>query len=249
MPDDLPVINEGDIEGTVITRSRTFSGSALYGYINGGAELYHEYGFTDAVITELTAGADKYKVEVFRMDGPESAFGIFSVSRYKCIDAPSLWQFACRAKYQLQVCKDRYYISIISSSGTRSDSIVSLRIARFVTEKIAGNDFDLSVFIPDYDRNPSGENIFLAKGRLGIVNGSPDLEDYFRGAENYTLVVHNLPDRKILSVRFSDPESLSEFISLHNWKDLQITPEGIKAPAGEFLRRLKDNHLYIEILL
>lgn len=250
VPVDFPVIPDGEIEGAEIIRTRTFSGSALYGYMNGGAELYHEYGFNDAVITELNTGTGKYKVEVFRMNSPESAYGIFSVSRYKCIDAPSFWKYTCRARYQLQICKGRYYISIINSNGNRSDSIASVKIGKLIAEEIADSDFDLNVYLPETESNiPQLNNVFLAKGRLGIVNGTPDLEDYFRGVENYTLVVLNGTDKKILSVRFSDAESLKKFTGLHNWNGLTITPAGIKVPSGEIVRRLSENHLYIEVLL
>lgn len=249
LPENFPIISEGEIEGTEIIRSRTFSGSALYGYMNGGAELYHEYGFSDAVITELSTGTGKYKVEVFRMKNPESAFGIFSVSSYKCLDSPPDWKYSCRAKYQLQVCRGSYYISVINSNGNKADSLVSMKIARLLTEKIKDNDFDITAYTRGYSDDLSKESIILVKGRLGIVNGSPDLEDYFRGAENFTLVVLKRPDRKVLSVRFSDPESLSKFTGMHNWNNLQITSDGIKAPSGEIIKRFPMNHLVIEITL
>lgn len=249
-PAGFPVILDGEVEGAKIVRNRTFSGSALYGYMNGGAELYHEYGFTDAVISELTAGTGKYKVEIFRMNNPESAFGIFSVLRFKCVDAASFWKHSCQSKYQLQICRGNYYISIINSNGNISDSIISVKIGNIITNKIAGGDFDFNAFLPESERNISrGKNLFLAKGRLGIVNGVPDLEDYFSGAVNYTLLAVKETEKKILSVKFSDPESLEKFIVLHNWKDLVITAEGIKTPSGEIVRRLSENHLYIEILL
>ena len=189
IPEGFPAIRDGEVEGAQIVRTRTFSGSALYGYMNGGAELYHEYGFTDAVITELTTGTGKYKVEIFRMNNQESAFGIFSVSRFKCISPASFWKYTCHAKYQLQICRGCYYISIINSNGSISDSITSLEIGNLIAEKIDDDDFDFTAYLPETDNNIfQGENIFLAKGRLGLGNGVPDLEDYFCGVENYTLV-------------------------------------------------------------
>ncbi len=41
--------------------TRTFSESSLYGYINGGAELYLEYGFDTLVVSELNGCWKRHK--------------------------------------------------------------------------------------------------------------------------------------------------------------------------------------------
>ncbi len=146
--DPFPRIDSIGLPGVRITSSRTFKGPALFGYMDGGAELYLEYGFTAAEITGLSlAGAD-YKIEIFKMKGPEESFGIFSVSRYNCRSTPDLSEYTCLTKYQLQVSRGQYYISIIGRNGNRADSLTMLKIGNNILTKINEASVDLSSYLP-----------------------------------------------------------------------------------------------------
>ena len=72
------------MSGVESAQNRIFTETSLYGYINGGAELYLEYGFDTLIVTEMTVEGNDLKLEVYRMKDPEAAFGIFSVSRFRC---------------------------------------------------------------------------------------------------------------------------------------------------------------------
>jgi hypothetical protein len=117
------------MEGIGEVRSRTFTETSLYGYINGGAELYLEYGFDTLVVTELVRNGRDIKVEIYRMKDPEAAFGIFSVSRFRCNGGPGLTEHLCRSAYQLQFCKGPFYGSIINDTGTMEDQQTADEIA------------------------------------------------------------------------------------------------------------------------
>ena len=246
LPEDFPAVNKTDLPDAKFSPSKTFNGSALFGYIDGGAELYLEYGFSLVSVTEIEYMRGKYKTEIYKMNGPEEAFGIFSVSKYRCLNMPALSEFTCRTKYQLQICKGPYYISIINTSGTRSDSLASSRIGRIITNKVSDNDIDLSKYLPGIQDDLLKTRCFLAKGRLGIVNGDPDLEDYFKGTEKYTAVIVKGDTGTILSVKFKNLESLAEFASRHNWNADDFSAMGFRVPSGETVKKLADNHLYIE---
>ena len=53
LPEDFPTIDKTDLPGAKISSSRTFNGTSLFGYIDGGAELYLEYGFSAVLVTEI----------------------------------------------------------------------------------------------------------------------------------------------------------------------------------------------------
>jgi len=148
LPENFPVINETDLPGAKFSSPRIYNSSALFGYINGGAELYLEYGFSTVSVTEIEYLQGKYKTEIYKMNGPEEAFGIFSVSKYRCLDMPALAEFTCRTKYQLQICKGPYYISIIKSTDSKSDSIASVTIGKILTGKIRDEELDLTGYLP-----------------------------------------------------------------------------------------------------
>jgi hypothetical protein len=239
LPDDFPLVNKADLPEAKFSSSRTFNGAALFGYIDGGAELYLEYGFSVMSVAEIEYMQGRYKTEIYKMNGPEEAFGIFSVSKYHCLDMPPLSEFTCRTKYQLQICKGPYYISIINGTGTRSDSINSYKIGRIITDKIMDKEIDLSQYLPGVQEELLKTRCFLAKGKLGIVNGSPDLENYFQGITDYTAVIVN-SDKVIISVKFSSEGSYKKFLTLNKIQDETIA-------TSDKIKKISGYHLLIEL--
>ena len=243
----FPSIDKNDLTDAKFQPARTFTGTSLFGYINGGAELYLEYGFSAAWVSEIGFMGGKYKTEIYKMNGPEEAFGIFSVSKYRCKSMPPVSTFTCQTRYQLQICAGPFYISIINSSGNKTDSIASLRIGEAIVRKIKEPTADLSSFLPGVSLELIKNNAILAKGKLGIINGAPDWEDFFRNATSYCLVILSDKENSILSVRFKTPEDLGKFVSGHNWELVNISVNRNKLPGGGTVRKLSDNHLIIEI--
>lgn len=246
VPEGYPVVTAGDLPGAKFSSPRNFTGSSLFGYINGGAELYLEYGFSGAVITEIIMKDGKYKTEIFKMDGAEEAFGIFSVSRYRCVSRPAVSEFSCQTKYQLQYSKGPYYISIINGTGTLSDSINMLRIGRIIADKIKEPVFDPSAYMPGISNDSVASNCFLAKGRLGIVNGFPDLEDYFTGAIGYSALILNTAGKIVISVKFRDKAAFADFLASHSWNADDLAGAGIRSD-NETVRLIAGNHLLVEL--
>ena len=56
-----------------------YVGDDLFIYINGGAEIYHEYGFIQVAVQRYRRGDDNVAVEIYTMEG--DAFGIYSFAR------------------------------------------------------------------------------------------------------------------------------------------------------------------------
>lgn len=56
-----------------------YAGEDLFVYINGGAEIYHEYGFRRVIARDYRSAAGKsVTLEIFEMTDPLAAFGVFS---------------------------------------------------------------------------------------------------------------------------------------------------------------------------
>lgn len=59
-----------------------FAGEDLYTYIDGGAEIYQEYGFRRVVVQDYRDAAGKsVSLEIFEMSDPAAAFGIYTFKR------------------------------------------------------------------------------------------------------------------------------------------------------------------------
>ncbi len=247
IPVAFPAIDKSDLPGAKFQSPRHFTGESLFGYMNGGAELYREYGITDAVITEFDLKDGHYKCEVFKMTGPEEAFGIYSVSKYRCLDSPPVSPYTCRTRYQLQICKGPYYISIINKSGNTADSLASMKAGEILAYKINEPSADLSVFAPDLKPDDLSHSAVMAKGKLGLMNGATDWEDYFRDFEDYYTLIYSTKEKSVLSVRFKAEEDFQQFVKFHGWNLCDIGVSDVRVAGGTVLRLIGENHLLISI--
>jgi len=243
----FPALGEQDLPGAKFSPARTFNGESLYGYIDGGADLYLEYGFTGVMVTELTRLKGKYKIEIYKMNNPESAYGIFSVSRFRCRTRPAIADYTCQNKYQLQICSGSYYISVINESGTGADSAAAIMIGKKIVEKLSEPSADLSPFFPGIPVETVRNESYMVKGRLGVINGAPDTEKYLKGLEGYTALILNTPVKILISIRFNDKRTLEKFGASHNWEIEKISELSHKMRDGETVRKLNENHVLIEI--
>lgn len=200
------------LQGIGEVRSRTFTETSLYGYINGGAELYLEYGFDTLVVTELVRNDRDFKVEIYRMKDTEAAFGIFSVSRFRCNGGPNLTEHFCRSAYQLQFCKGPFYVSIINDTGTAEDQETADEIATGILAAISDASFDPAIFFEGPLDDETMRGAVLVRGPLGLYNGIPELSDTFGNATGYSALMIQSDGRTRASLRFESPASASEFL-------------------------------------
>jgi hypothetical protein len=78
-----------------------YAGDDLFIYINGGAEIYHEYGFVEVAVQRYRRGNDSVSVEIYTMEG--DAFGIYSFARSSKGHGVDLGDGATAADYFMHV--------------------------------------------------------------------------------------------------------------------------------------------------
>jgi hypothetical protein len=121
----------------------------LYGYIDGGAELFLQYGFLSLDIGRFklnSSGSQKeVTLEVYRMDSSLDAFGIFSIRRdggekvSKAVGTPNWY-----SKTQAGLVKDDFFINIVGLGTTEEDLE---QWAAWIERRIEGPTAD-SKFVP-----------------------------------------------------------------------------------------------------
>jgi hypothetical protein len=186
-----------------------------------------------------------YILEIYRMNGPEEAFGIFSVSRFQCKSIPSIALFGCHTAYQLQLCSGSFFVNIINNSGNRNDSIASLRIGEAVAGKIKEAPAQIDYFLPGVAPETINRHAILVKGQLGIMNGVQELYDYFGEMSGYVAVILREEGITYLSIRFDDKKKLAAFASSHSWRPDDLSAGPVILPTGETITRISENHVLI----
>ena len=146
------------------------------------------------------------------MNDPESAFGIYSVSVFRCDKSDIIDDYSCLTEYQLQVCKDQYYVNIINNKGDTKAAEQSIWLANKLQPLLKDNSFEIIDFIKDLPVDKDITKATLIKGELGLFNGAYDWYDILQGIENYTgLVLENNEDSDVI-LKFNDHISQAQFI-------------------------------------
>ncbi len=60
---------------------RLFEGEALFEHINGGAEVYHLYGFIEVATAYYKRGETEVLADIYRFDNADNAYGLYTTLR------------------------------------------------------------------------------------------------------------------------------------------------------------------------
>lgn len=147
------------------------TGEDLYLLIDGGAEIYHEYGFQEVVFQTYGAGeVNTVNLEIFEMDSPASAYGIYTFKTGPHGKPVNIGQEGWLEDYYLNFWKGNYLITVIGLDTNRSVQDGIKKIARGVESKIKdqGKKPDLVNYLPP--KNLKSDGITYLKGNLGLFN-------------------------------------------------------------------------------
>jgi len=173
MAQEMPVPLQEGFPGAEFTRNEVFIGSALFGLINGGADQYLEYGFDRMAIQEIKWKGEEFRLELYRMNDPVGAFGIYSVSRHGCNSSGIILDGDCQNKYQYQFVAGNYYLSLINYSGSKSAQELSLKLASDIASKIGNVDFPLPELFSSDIFAEFIPQIKVVRGIIGLQNVLP----------------------------------------------------------------------------
>jgi hypothetical protein len=112
--------------------ARIAAGDELFDLIDGGAELYHEYGFKRALSWQLEA-ADRtsIQVELYEMSDPAAAYGVFSLMQTGKFVRGNLGQGSLRFGYYTVFWSGPYYASV---TGAKADAATQAEVDRLAAQ-------------------------------------------------------------------------------------------------------------------
>lgn len=197
---DIAGIDKDEFANSEIVRDETFNGTSLWGLINGGADVYLEYGFNGLRLQELIIGGSKFRIEIYKMNDSESAFGIYTMSCFKCKEKNKLFSLDCSNTYQFQTVRGDSYISIINETGSDKNQTLSKEIAKVIVNRIEDKPpefpaiFKNEIFKPYYDK------LKYFKGPLGLQNAYSSLSEAFEAFSGYRYYLLPFEDNVRVSI-------------------------------------------------
>lgn len=156
--------------------AQLFAGEALFEYIDGGADIYHEYGFREVVVQDYRSPAGRtVSLEVFEMASPAAAFGMFTFKRSGEGAGAPFGADAELESYYLNFWRDRYLVTITGFDEDPGTAAGLAVVGRAVAARIVGDAVrpDLLSRLPAPGLRSAGSKYFV--GRLGLDNIRPFL--------------------------------------------------------------------------
>ncbi len=153
---------------------REYRGDSLYDYINGGAEIYHDYGFAQVIVQDFKNKSGKsISIEIFEMEDTESAFGIYTFKTSTEDRKLAMASDARLSDYYLNFWKGNLLVTI-TGFDEDEETIKGLQeLARAVDAKIKveGEIPRLVSVLPEEGLYPTSIKYF--QGNLGLFNSYP----------------------------------------------------------------------------
>ncbi len=146
-----------------------YKGDDLFLYINGGADIYQEYGFKEVYSVEYEKeGTGRISVEIYNMDDPVSAFGIFSFKTEGKWKESRNGNLYYPEDYYQNILAGNYLITI-TSIDVNEETKKGVGIFRKIfEEKISGNS-PIPRIINLFNQEKFKKRIYF-EGDLGLMN-------------------------------------------------------------------------------
>jgi hypothetical protein len=202
----------GEVNGLKLSDApKTYRGDELFLMINGGADIYHEYGFRQVQSAEyVDASGKSIHLEIYEMESPASAYGIYTFKIGKTGKKLSIGREALLQDYYLNFWKGNLLVTVIGPDAEEEIVQGVVALAKAVDARIAdtGERPDLADLLL---REPLGfSHPKYIRGSLGVMNSYIfDTENVFRVREG---MIGAVADCQAFVFRYAeDGESASAY--------------------------------------
>ncbi|NQT79480.1 MAG: hypothetical protein HQ555_03695 [Candidatus Aminicenantes bacterium] len=218
-----------------------YKGEDLFLYINGGAEIYHEYGFKQVYVQDFrNKNGKSISVEIFEMLDSESAYGIYTFKTSTEGKELSLGDMAQLEDYYMNLWKGNFLVTLTGFDEDEETVRGLQEIARAVEAKIKtrGKRPLLVSMLPEKDLVKPSIKYFM--GNLGLYNNYPfftrDVFSLKKGVKGdyktgYSIFLFNYKNGEEGQNRFIEVKT--SFKESQRYKDFN--------PVGDELFKVKDS--------
>ncbi len=147
-------------------RTRIFQASALFNHIDGGAELFLEFGFESLCVQRYAKDRAELALEMYRMTSPEAALGVYLL---KCGRETPLKEIPARNthnRYQTTVWKGCTFIQVNNPGGDSLQTEVAALLGAVLPSIEAAGEIPLFSLLTLENLIPGTER--LIRGPSGL---------------------------------------------------------------------------------
>jgi len=147
---------------------RIFVGDSLYEYINGGAEMYHQYDFVEVATTQYRQGESEFIADIYRFGSPDNSFGMFSILRPEEFETAAYGAAGFADGPTVMFVKGEYMVNLLGYNASPA-MVSAVQAAAGELNKILPGTADMPAmfsFFPADNRIAATEKI-IAESYLG----------------------------------------------------------------------------------
>lgn len=226
-------------------QARIYEGKTLFDYMDGGAELYYEYGFERACVQRYKGSQQHVTVEIYQMDTAAHAYGVYTFDTQG--EHPAIGQEATYARGLLNCWKGRYVVRVFSDSEGLKD--VLLALGGSITKKIRqeGERPGILALLPP--QWVVGDSLLYFRGTVALNNAyflsHQDVLFLGKGAEGITFQYKpEAQPLRVIMVRYPERARAKEafkalrasaVIQQGSWKEGLFLGKTRKGHGGTFM--------------
>ncbi|MCI0471619.1 MAG: hypothetical protein L0Y73_08180, partial [Candidatus Aminicenantes bacterium] len=152
-------------------KTRLFKKADLFNHIDGGAELFLEFGFEDLLVQRYKQDKKEITLELYRMENPTAALGIYLFKCGKETPLPAIPARNSADPYQFTIVKGNYFLQVNNPTG-EDDALAVMRalVVQVLKELHPGEPEKLLRLLPERD---------LLAGTASILRGPYALQKIF----------------------------------------------------------------------
>jgi hypothetical protein len=198
-------------------------GEQLFVLINGGAEIYLEYGFKSAVLASYRNQKEKtISVEIYEMTDPAGAFGVYGFKTGDEGKEVSIGNQGQVEEYFLNFWKGSFLVTVSGpdSSDETIEALTSIAKTIDGTIKVSSEKPSLLTALPP--ENLEARSVKYIRGPLGLMkNGEFGSQDLFGVKEG---IIGRYGELKAYVLKYSDGARCTEWF-LKAAKHFEKSPE------------------------
>ncbi len=147
-------------------------GADLFLLINGGAEIYNEYGFVRAAMHSYEKGEKSVNLEVYEMEDVASAYGAYSFKTDRDGEPLDIGSEARFEEYYLNFWKGNVVVTLIGFDTDQETRDAILTLGRLVEDKISLESArpELVELLPPCSIGGEQAQFTYVEGNLALIN-------------------------------------------------------------------------------
>jgi len=140
----------------------------LYEYINGGAEIFHEYGFNRVLTQSYMYNDELIIVDIYEMENTKAAFGIYSIQRDPNMPTLDFGDDCTQSDFHVAFWQDCFYVVIIGDKSDITTKKILINFAQSISKHIGKTSMQPEIIdhLPKHNILPGSAGYL--KGLLGL---------------------------------------------------------------------------------